>query len=108
MEKTCFNCGTPITKEYCEGFPEVCEHWTQKKPQTNADRIRAMSDEELVAFAFSVGPVVGIDRETAKRIKGEDCFIPLHKYENRIEPVKGEIGAIFGTRVYVKDGDNDG
>lgn len=47
MEKTCFNCGTPITKEYCEGWPEVCEHWTQKKPQTNADRIRAMSDEGI-------------------------------------------------------------
>ena len=47
MEKTYFNCGTPITKEYCEGWPEVCEHWTQKKPQTNADRIRVMRDEEL-------------------------------------------------------------
>ena len=48
MEKTCKNCGTPITKEYCEdNYPEVCEHWTPKKPMTNADRIRAMTDEEL-------------------------------------------------------------
>lgn len=51
MEKTCKNCGTPITKEYCEdNYPEVCEHWTPKKPKTNADCIRAMSDEELVQF----------------------------------------------------------
>lgn len=50
MEKTCYDCGTPITKEWCEGFPEVCEHWTPKKPKTNADRIRAMSDRELAEF----------------------------------------------------------
>ena len=48
MEKTCKNCGTPITKEYCEdNYPEVCEHWTPKKPMTNADRIRAWNDHEL-------------------------------------------------------------
>lgn len=50
MEKMCKNCGSPITKEYCEGYPEVCEHWTPKQPKTNADRIRAMSDEELSKF----------------------------------------------------------
>lgn len=50
VEKTCMNCGTEITKEYCEDFPQVCEHWTLKKPMTNADRIRAMSDEELGIF----------------------------------------------------------
>ena len=55
MEKTCNNCGTPITKEYCEdNYPEVCEHWTPKKPQTNADRIRAMSDEELADFILGI------------------------------------------------------
>ena len=54
MEKTCKNCGTPITKEYCEdNYPEVCEHWKPKKPKTNADRIRAMSDEELAEFLES-------------------------------------------------------
>ena len=50
MEK-CKNCGTPITKEWCEeGYPEGCEHWTPKKPMTNADRIRAMTDWELAEF----------------------------------------------------------
>ena len=48
MEKTCKNCGAPTTKEYCEdNYPEVCEHWSPKKPQTNADRIRAMNNESL-------------------------------------------------------------
>ena len=46
-EKTCYNCGTPITKEYCEGWPEVCEHWTAKPIPTNADRIRSMTDDQL-------------------------------------------------------------
>ena len=50
MKKTCYDCGTPITKEWCEGFPEVCEHWTPKKLKTNADRIRAMSDRKLAEF----------------------------------------------------------
>ena len=53
-EKPCKNCGTPITKEYCEdGWPNGCDHWTPKKPMTNADRIRAMTDEELREFLCS-------------------------------------------------------
>ena len=56
MEKKCENCGTEITKEYCEGYPEVCEHWTPKKPMTNGDRIRAMSDEELAKFLCRLIP----------------------------------------------------
>ena len=60
MEKTCKNCGTPITKEYCEdNYPEVCEHWTPKKPKTNADRIRAMSDEELADMLYETDSRIG-------------------------------------------------
>lgn len=50
MEKTCYNCGSPISKETCEDFPEVCEHWSPKKPLTNADIIRAMTDKELASW----------------------------------------------------------
>lgn len=46
MEKTCYNCGSPISKETCEEFPEVCEHWSPKKPITNADCLNAMTVEE--------------------------------------------------------------
>lgn len=57
MEKICKNCGTPTTKEYCEdNYPEVCEHWSPKKPKTNADRIREMSDEELAEFLTHINP----------------------------------------------------
>lgn len=60
-EKTCYNCGTPITKAYCEDYPDVCEHWSPKKLMTNGDRIRAMSDEELADFQ-------------AARIVAESCL----------------------------------
>ena len=55
MEKTCYNCGSPISKETCEEFPEICEHWSPKKPITNADGIRAMTDKELADFLIMVG-----------------------------------------------------
>ena len=55
MEKTCYNCGSPISKETCEDFPEVCEHWSPKKPITKADYIRAMTDEELAEYLFERG-----------------------------------------------------
>ena len=51
----CFNikCGSCIGKTLC-GEPEdtalVCVDRVIGKPMTNADRIRAMSDEELAAF----------------------------------------------------------
>ena len=47
MNKTCYNCGAPISKETCEDFPEVCDAWKPKPPQTNGDRIRKMNDDEL-------------------------------------------------------------
>lgn len=84
--KTCFNCGTPITKEYCEDFPEICEHWTQKKPQTNADRIRAMSDEKLADF---------IQHIRTNTLLAEALGVPVSR-EKDLEFV----------RQPVKDGDN--
>ena len=53
LEKTCYNCGTPITKEYCEKWPVVCEHWTAKPTPTNAEHIRSMSDEELAEVIYN-------------------------------------------------------
>lgn len=79
MKKTCNNCGAPITKEYCEdSYPEVCEHWTPKKPQTNADRIRAMSDEQLATHLHDIGwdcylctEHIRLDNEPL--LRGEKC-----------------------------------
>lgn len=49
MADNCLNCKFIKEEDFddpcymCEGF----NHWEQKPKQTNADRIRAMSDEEL-------------------------------------------------------------
>ena len=47
--KTCHNCACdPVCDHNWNGW-ETCGNWIQKpeKPPTNADRIRAMSDEEM-------------------------------------------------------------
>lgn len=48
--KTCYNCGAPISKETCEGFPEVCEHWIHKKPLTNYDLLIRKTPEEMAEW----------------------------------------------------------
>jgi hypothetical protein len=48
------NCGECERRYFCEIDPEKCNEWPDPAPQTNADRIRAMSDEELAKFLFSV------------------------------------------------------
>ena len=61
MEKNCFNCkyyDQPSfeMKEYCWEClrqEELYTRW-ERKPQTNADRIRAMTDEELDKFLGEV------------------------------------------------------
>lgn len=50
--KSCYNCGSPISKDTCEGFPKVCEHWSPKKPISNADRIREMTVEDMAMYIF--------------------------------------------------------
>ena len=41
------NCGECERRYFCEIDPDKCNEWPDPVPQTNADRIRAMSDEEL-------------------------------------------------------------
>lgn len=56
--KTCHNCACdPVCDHNWNGW-ETCGNWIQKpeKPPTNADRIRAMSDEEL-ANAMCRNPI---------------------------------------------------
>jgi hypothetical protein len=42
-------CGTCVTEHYQDGTESDPSNW-RALPQTNADRIRAMSDEELAVF----------------------------------------------------------
>ena len=49
------NTGT-ATSHIC---PECCGAGVQFVPATNADRVRAMSDEELAAWAINEAPKIG-------------------------------------------------
>ena len=54
MTYSCSNCkhdGTTVCTVCC-AYQGVPDRW-EKKPQTNADRIRAMSDEELAHLLHS-------------------------------------------------------
>lgn len=51
------NWGTWLFADHLEGvkdYPPYLDHPKQYKPQTNADRIRSMSDEELAKYLFDV------------------------------------------------------
>jgi hypothetical protein len=41
------NCGECTRRWFCNENPETCGAFPEPPPPTNADRIRAMSDEEL-------------------------------------------------------------
>lgn len=63
MGKRCGNCDNGKWLYTKEAVPEICtkceyvfgepSNW-KEKPKTNADKIRAMSDEELAQFMFSM------------------------------------------------------
>ena len=89
----CFNikCGSCIGKTLC-GEPEdtalVCVDRVIGKPMTNADRIRAMSDEEL---ALWICGVYDIEEENGKFING--IIIPgyaPHDIEEWLQQPAGE------------------
>lgn len=59
--KTCHNCACdPVCNHTWNGW-ETCGNWIQKpeKPMTNADRIRAMRDEEQIKFFSMVSKAAG-------------------------------------------------
>ena len=74
----CFNikCGSCIGKTLC-GEPEdtalVCVDRVIGKPMTNADRIRAMSDEELAEFIKHIK----VRAAFCKAVKDNDAFEAL-------------------------------
>ena len=44
------NCGECNLRWACDIDPDKCNAWPDPVPMTNADRIRAMTDEELADF----------------------------------------------------------
>ena len=54
------NCGECNLRWACDIDPDKCNEWPDPAPMTNADRIRAMSDEELAKFlAVTAGDKIG-------------------------------------------------
>lgn len=77
---------------YCDrlkkwvGTTVCCSEWQPKKPQTNADRIRAMSDEELAGFLTEIRNaltcVLGADDRCSRPDDPcVDCWIDWLKQE---------------------------
>lgn len=58
------NCRECDRRYACDIDPDKCDEWPDPVPITNADRIRAMSDEELASF---------IDSETTNCAPHGDC-----------------------------------
>lgn len=44
------NCGECERRWVCDIDPDKCDEWPDPVPMTNADHIRAMTDEELVEW----------------------------------------------------------
>ena len=85
----CFNikCGSCIGKTLC-GEPEdtalVCVDRVIGKPMTNADRIRAMSDEELAEFIKHIK----VRAALCKAVKNNDAFEELCSAEWLQQPAE--------------------
>lgn len=67
--KECKNYNICEIRKMVEGKLKRCQSFEQKKPQTNADRIRAMSDEELAKFIdkLSSCSCCGFDKNECKK-----------------------------------------
>ena len=79
----CEHCGEARCVAACSGYT------TKPKPQTNADRIRAMIDEELAKFLEDTGTAGCIEPARNCRASCTECILDW-------------------LRQPVKDGDNDG
>ena len=87
----CFNikCGSCIRKTLC-GEPEdtalVCVDRVIGKPMTNADRIRSMTDEELVEFIKNIK----VRAALCKAVKNNDAFEELCSAEWLQQPAEDD------------------
>ena len=60
-------CGECDRRYACDIDPDKCDEWPDPVPMTNADRIRAMTDEEL---ALWICGIYDIEEENGKFING--------------------------------------
>ena len=74
-----------VTMEQRKGICRTC-NGSGEKPMTNADRIRAMSDEELVEFIKNIK----VHAALCKAVKNNDAFEELCSAEWLQQPAEGE------------------
>ena len=75
------NCAECCRRWVCEIDPSDCNEWPDPVPVTNADRIRSMSDEELVVFLDEFS---GRCLECAEDAKNKRC--PIYKEGHYCRP----------------------
>ena len=83
----CPDCGNLLTKNsYFDAFycPRCGGMFKEKKIMTNADRIRAMSDEELVEFIKNIK----VRAALCKAVKNNDAFEELCSAEWLKQPAE--------------------
>ena len=76
--------GTPCDK-VCDDDEKPCKHKVEEKKKTNADRVRAMSDEELAHWYFTAlydMPQPNCSKTTlCVRYSCKDCLLEWLKQE---------------------------
>ena len=100
MGKSCGNCANGTWTKGMDAIPEVClkceyvhgepSNW-KEKTMTNADRIRAMSDEELAEWLCSISTAECCDRSCPARDMcdiGDNGMIKWLKQPAETEPPK--------------------
>ena len=75
------NCAECCRRWVCEIDPSDCNEWPDPVPVTNADRIRSMSDEELVVFLDGFS---GRCLDCAEDAKNKSC--PIYKEGHYCRP----------------------
>lgn len=75
------NCGECERRYTCEIDPDKCNEWPDPAPKTNADRIRAMSDEELADFLTKENWICD-KYEVCKKCPRyiADCCLPIDEW----------------------------
>ena len=71
------NCGECERRWFCDINPDECDAWPDPVPMTNADHIRAMTDEEMAVFLECFGVCHYCSEherlENEPLLKGERC-----------------------------------
>lgn len=84
------NCGECEYRYVCEIDPDECDEWPDPAPITNADRIRAMSDDELVQALCDMEHVCNACEVAGTMIACDPAYCRKATIEWLQQPAEGE------------------